>query len=127
MKRNIMKISGILGLALVFGLGLAFTSCEGLGGEQTVDIEFTNASNSNITLHIQRSTDGVNAHTRTWNLPPGYSIVPLHDVAGSWRLRIGPNANAPSFRYPVHTNINQFTNLEGNVRFTFDGSAIRRN
>jgi len=120
---NVLKGKlGVLGLALVFGLGLFMTACElSEGSSRMMSLRVFNNSEESVELSIiQRDPDGF-VHWR-----PPVSLVPRgssHSSHIPGDVRVEVRAGNRTFHYPLPAGA--FRHMEGTVTLTFTGDRIR--
>ena len=130
------KILSIIGLLLIFGLGLTVTGCVDM---ETTHLYITNKSTGNIDILIEKQTfdnGGYNSWPETVfeqdNVLPDDDVYLKdepnssysYDFPARYRIIITA-AGGTKFYYPSDGN-NGYTTIIGETRMIFDGERIRR-
>jgi hypothetical protein len=121
MRKMLLRGVGVLGVALVFGLGLALTACDDLF-PTTADIIVSNnstfSSHENVTVYIY----GEQGYSplESANIPRNQSVSFSVEI-GKYRVSVSAGGN--SFSYPQNGSIIE---MRGTVRLQFTGSQLKR-
>jgi hypothetical protein len=119
MKKKLMKVLGILGIMMVFGLGLVFTSCEDLStAEIIISNDSTFSGHENVTVYIYGDQGNYSLDSKqiSRNESVSFSVD-----AGKYRISISAGNNY--FSYPQDGSTIQ---MGGTVRLQFTGSQLKR-
>jgi hypothetical protein len=121
MKRPFFKVMGILGITLVFGLGLALTSCEDMFATEA-EIIITNDSNfsghETVTVYIYGDQGSYSLDSKEIHRDQSVSFSV---EAGKYRIRVSAGYN--NFSYPQDGST---IDMRGTVRLEFTGSQLKR-
>ena len=114
------NLMGILGFALVLGLGMVMTSCE---DTSKVEIRVSNNSqyeaDSTVTARVYMQGRGDALATQS--VPNGQAVSFSFD-AGTYRVVVSSGGGS-SHSYPQDSS---FINMSGDVRLSFNGSTLSR-
>jgi lipopolysaccharide export system protein LptA len=117
--KNKQILTGILSFVLVFGLGMALTSC----GPQTAEISVTNASqfqvDATVTVRVYMNGRGDPLATQevSKNQTGTFSLD-----AGEYQVRVTSGSGSSAY-YPQDTS---FIKMSGDVKLRYDGSSVKR-
>ena len=119
--KNKRILTGILGLVLVFGLGMVLASCE---LEKTAEISVTNASSfendATVTVRVYMQGRGDPLATRevSRNQTETFSLE-----EGEYQVRV-TSGSGSSFYFPQD---NSFMKMSGDVKLRYGGNSVTRN
>ena len=119
MKKALLKGAGILGIALVFGLGLILTGCD-WADEAEIIITNNSTFSGHNTVAVYIFGDQGRYSLDSANCPRNESVS-FTASAGEYMLRVSVGGN--NFNYPKDGST---IYLRGTVRLQFTGSELRR-
>jgi len=121
MRKMLLRRVGVLGMALVFGLGLGLTGCNDLfptKAEIFVSNNSTFSGHENVTVYIYGEQGYYSLDSA--NIPRNQSVSFSVDI-GKYRLSISAGGN--NFSYPQNGSTIE---MRGTVRLQFTGSQLKR-
>jgi len=122
MKKMLLKGACVLGMVLMFGLGLVLTGCDddlfATDAEIIISNDSTFSGHENVTAYIYGDQGYYSLDSA--NVPRNQSVSFTVD-AGKYRLSISAGGN--SFSYPQD---GKTIDMKGTVRLQFTGSQLKR-
>jgi hypothetical protein len=121
MRKMFLRGIGVLGITLVFGLGLVLTACDDLfptKAEIIVSNDSTFSGHQNVTVYIYGEQGYYSLDSA--NIPRNQSVSFSVDI-GQYKLSVSAGGN--SFSYPQNGSTIE---MRGKVRLQFTGSQLKR-